>query len=100
MDMYGGVVVYLHRFLTPAQGIEWSSSYSGHSHRPGKEPRFLLDRRPGGPQSRSERGGKDKKNSLSPCRESNADGLARSLITILTELSRLGGREGETVKCL
>jgi hypothetical protein len=34
---------------------------SGQFHAPGKEPRYPLDRRLGGPQSRSDRGGEDKK---------------------------------------
>jgi hypothetical protein len=45
----------------------------------GKNPRFPFDRRLGGPESRSERGGEEKKSRRSAC----------SLITILTELHQL-----------
>jgi hypothetical protein len=48
--------------------------------------RYPLDRRLGGPQSRSGRGGEDKNSQ--PCRESNPTRQAGSLETILTELPR------------
>jgi len=49
MKSYGGVEVYLYAFLTSAlDGDEWSAS------RPSRfNPRYLFDRRLGGPQSRS-----------------------------------------------
>jgi hypothetical protein len=52
---------------------------------PGKESRHTMDRRLGGHHSRSGRGGKEKQHS----RESNSDRPARSLVTVLAELSRL-----------
>jgi hypothetical protein len=54
----------------------------------GKSPRYPLDRRLGGPQSRSGRGGEEK-NSQPPPREPNSSHLIYSLVTILTELSWL-----------
>jgi hypothetical protein len=54
---------------------------------PREEPRYLLDRRPGGTQSRFGRDSEEKYNCL--YRKSNSDRPARSLVTILTELSRL-----------
>jgi hypothetical protein len=47
---------------------------------PGKEPRFQLDRRLGGPQGRSARGGDEKNPNL--CRESNPGRSACSLVTV------------------
>jgi len=55
---------------------------------PGKAPPNPLDRRLGGPQIRSGRG--DEKNSC-PCRESNPGRPARSLVNVVSELSRLLG---------
>jgi hypothetical protein len=46
-------------------------------------PRYPLDRRLGGAQSRSERGGEEK--NFEPCRESNPVRPARSLVTTPTE---------------
>jgi hypothetical protein len=58
----------------------WTVSFTPRSLYPqGKIPRYQLDRRMGRPQSRSGRGGS--------CRESNPSRPARSLLTILTELS-------------
>jgi hypothetical protein len=48
----------------------------------GEKSRYPSDRRLGGLQRRSGRGGEEKKNSC-PCRESNPGRLARSLVTIL-----------------
>jgi len=57
MNMYGGVETWLHAFLTSAMdGGEWLASRHGHFI-PGKSPRYILDRRLGGPQNRSGRGG-------------------------------------------
>jgi len=50
----------------------------------GKETRYPLDRRLGGPQSRSGRGGEEKKFHDCPCRELNPDRSGCSLATILT----------------
>jgi hypothetical protein len=51
----GGEEVYSsYSFLTSAlDGGEWSASHPGCALPPGKEPRYPLDRRLGGPQSRS-----------------------------------------------
>jgi len=54
---------------------------------PGKQPRYPLDRRLGGSENRSGRGGEDEK--ILPCRESNRGRSARSLVTTLTELFQL-----------
>jgi hypothetical protein len=58
---------------------------------PGKEPLYSsLDRRPDGPQSRSGRGGEENKNPFTAhCQEKKPNRPARSLVTIVTELSRL-----------
>jgi hypothetical protein len=61
MKMYGGMIVQIHVFLTSAL------VGSGHLHAPaaslqGKRvPRYLLDRGLGGPQSRYERLGEERK---------------------------------------
>jgi hypothetical protein len=57
MKIYGGVEVQTHAILTSAlDGGEWSDLP------PGKEPpRYPLDRRLGGPQSRSGHGGEENK---------------------------------------
>jgi hypothetical protein len=60
MKTYGGEEVYLHAFLTPAP--DW---LSGQLHTPaalnsGKNPWYSLDRKLGGAQSRSGRGGEEK----------------------------------------
>jgi hypothetical protein len=57
MKTYWGLEVYLHSFLTSAlDGGEWSVSLNGHFFPLGKSPRYPLDRRLGGHQSRSGRG--------------------------------------------
>jgi hypothetical protein len=55
----------------------------------GKSPRYPLDRRFGGPQSLSERGGEEKNSYHSPYRELNPGHQACSLVPMLTELPRL-----------
>jgi hypothetical protein len=61
MKAYGEVKVWLHASLTSAtDGGEWSASRPCRLH-PRKEPRYPLDRRLGGPQSRYECGGGEKK---------------------------------------
>jgi hypothetical protein len=71
MNMYWGVEVYRHAFLTPAlEGGEWSASRPGRFASRRKSPRYLLDRRLVGPQNRSGRGGDEK--IPSPRRESNS----------------------------
>jgi hypothetical protein len=64
---------------------------SGQLHAPaalpqGKSPCCPLDRRLGGPQSRSGRGGEEK-NIFYSCRESNPGRPATSLIIVLTGLA-------------
>jgi hypothetical protein len=60
MKAYRGVDVGIHISLTWAlAGIEWSASHPA-ALTPGKEPPYPLDRRLGGPQSRSERRGEEK----------------------------------------
>jgi hypothetical protein len=54
-----------------------------------KSSRFLLNRRLGGPQSRSGRVGKEKISHHCRCRELDPGRLACSLVSILTELPRL-----------
>jgi hypothetical protein len=52
-------------------GDEWSASLPGRFIPRVKSPLYPLDRRLGGPQSRSGRGGEGKNSQ--PCRESNTD---------------------------
>jgi hypothetical protein len=68
MKMYVEIEVWVHVFLT------WSPDESGQLHipaalPPGKSPRYLLDKRLGGPQKQSERDAEE--TNLRPCRESN-----------------------------
>jgi hypothetical protein len=59
---------------------------------PGKEPRHPFDWRLDGRQSRFGHGGEEKKKSFHcPRWELNPGRSARTLISILTELPRLGG---------
>jgi hypothetical protein len=62
---------------------------SGQCHFPAALPRCPLDRRLGRPQSRSGRGVEEKKSNHCPRRELNHGRPARSLVSILSELSRL-----------
>jgi len=60
MKTFGVVEVQLHTFIAPAiDGDEWSASHPA-TLPTGKEPLALLDRRLGGPQSRSGRDGEEK----------------------------------------
>jgi hypothetical protein len=53
MKTYGGLNVQIHIFLTLAlAGCEWSASRPGHFTPGERAPRYLLDRRLDGPQSR------------------------------------------------
>jgi hypothetical protein len=66
METHGGVAMYLHAFLTLAfGGGEWTASRPSRFTHQGKSPWYLMDKRLGGPQSRSGRGGEDK-NSIIP----------------------------------
>jgi hypothetical protein len=86
MRSYWEVDVYLYA-LTSALDGEWSASRPGHFTPGGKSPRYALDRRLGGIQSRDWCGGEKK--IPSPCRESNPYRPTLSLFTILTELRQL-----------
>jgi len=55
----------------------------------GKNTRHPLDRRLGGSQSRSGRGGEVSKVPIPSCRESNPGYQGRSLVSVVTELIRL-----------
>jgi hypothetical protein len=61
MKAYGGVDVWIHMFLTSAlAGGVVTDSRPGRFTPRGKNTRYLLDRRLGGPQSRSGRRGEEK----------------------------------------
>jgi hypothetical protein len=76
---------YFHAFLN--LGTRWRWVVISRPGRPsGKSPRYLSGRRLGGPQSQSRRGGEDKNNPC-PCRESNLDRPAWSLVIILSYAS-------------
>jgi hypothetical protein len=73
MKAYVGVNVYTHIFLTSALvGGERSASRPVR-FAPGKEPRYPVDRRSGGPQNRSGRRGEEK--ILYPTGTRNSDPL-------------------------
>jgi hypothetical protein len=60
MKAYRGVDVYIHTFLTSVlDGGEWSASRPGR-YTPGESPGCPLDKRLGGPQSRTGRRGVEK----------------------------------------
>jgi hypothetical protein len=50
----------------------WSASLPDHFTSRARDPRYLLDRRLGGLQSRSGRGGEEKEPHYYPCRELNS----------------------------
>jgi hypothetical protein len=81
MKTYWGVESLLHAFLTP----HWMCT-SGYIHAAASLP---LGRNQGVPQSRSERGGDEKKSNIFLVLELNSGRPARSLVTILTELPQL-----------
>jgi hypothetical protein len=77
---------------------EWRYSFTPRKLYPQeKSPRYPLDRRPGGPQSRFGRCGKENKSS---CRESNPGYPAHSVVAILTELTRQNHKESVWKTCL
>jgi hypothetical protein len=78
--------LYLYLLL---DGGEWLASRPGRSTPQVKSRRYPLDRRLGGPHSRSWRDGVKKKSYTAPCRELNRCHSARCLVSILTELRRL-----------
>jgi hypothetical protein len=83
MKTYVWVEVWLRSFLTSAlDGGEWPTSRPGHFTHGERASGYPLDRGPGGLQSWSERGD-EKYSHLNPGRP------ARSLVAILTELTRL-----------
>jgi hypothetical protein len=87
---YYGVEVYLHAFLTSVLGGgEWPASRPGRFICRGKISSKALERGLGGPQSRSGRGGEEKKLHHCPCLESNLGRSPRSLVSILTDVPTL-----------
>jgi hypothetical protein len=61
MKTYWGVEVYLHAFFDLGTRWRWVVSFTSRPHYPqGKSPRYPLDRRLGGAQSRSGHGGEYK----------------------------------------
>jgi hypothetical protein len=67
MKICAVVEVHFHAFLTSAlDGGEWSASRPRSLYLQGKSPWYQLDRRLGGPQSRSGRGGEEKNSQPSP----------------------------------
>jgi len=82
MVTYGGVEVEFHAFLTSVlEGVEQSNSSPG-LFTPGEKARYSLDRRLGGPQSRS--GRSDEEKSPCPCRETNPGRSDPSIVVILS----------------
>jgi hypothetical protein len=72
----------------------WPRTVSGQLHAPvalpaGKEPRYTLDRRLGGPQSRSGRGGEEKNSHslpvIQPVAQRYTTELSRLFIKIITK---------------
>jgi hypothetical protein len=85
-----GVEVQLHAFLTLAlDGSEFVSFMPRRFHQGGKSPWYPLDRRVCGPQRRSRRGGEEKKSCHYARRELNPGRPAHSLVSVLTDLTRL-----------
>jgi len=84
MKMYEGVETQLHEFLTlELEGGEWSAL----------PPCCVLDRRLGGPQSLSGRGGEEK--NLCPCQEPNTPVVPPLYLDpVLTELLRIAMNYG------
>jgi hypothetical protein len=73
--------------LELGNGWRWVISFTSRRFYPRcKSPLYPLDRRPGGPQSRSRHGGKDEESHHRSCREMNPGRPARSLVSILTEI--------------
>jgi hypothetical protein len=61
MKTYGGMDVYIHIFLTSALAEgEWSAPRTCRFNSRGKSSQDPLDKRVGGPQSRSGRSGEEK----------------------------------------
>jgi hypothetical protein len=68
-----------HSLTSALVGGEWSASRSGRFTLQGKSPLYPLDRRLGGPQSRTGRGGEEKNSQIPPGIEPwNPDHPARS----------------------
>jgi hypothetical protein len=79
MKTYRGVEVQLHPFLNSAVDRGPQPLYLR-----AKSPRYPLDRRLAGPQSRSERSGEERKSQHCPYREVNPHRPARSIVSILS----------------
>jgi hypothetical protein len=84
-----GVEVYLYAFFELEARWRWVASFTPRPLYPqGNSPPFPLDRRLGGPQSRSGRGGQEKSSHSPPGIEPlNSDRPACRLVAIPTELS-------------
>jgi hypothetical protein len=90
MKAYWGVEVPLHAFLTSVlDGGEWSASRPGCFTPQGKSPWYALDRRLGGSQNRSGRGGEEKNSQSPPGIEPWNPCPAPSPVTVPTELTAL-----------
>jgi hypothetical protein len=61
MTTYGGVEIQLSAFTSALDGGKWSTSRTIRFTPGGKVPRYPVERRLSGPQSRSGRGGEDRK---------------------------------------
>jgi hypothetical protein len=89
----GWVEVYIHSFFDLDTRWKWVVSFTPQPLPPppkGKSPWYLLDRRLGGPQSRTGRGCEEKNSHSSPGIEpQNPDRPAHSLVATSTELPRL-----------
>jgi hypothetical protein len=91
MKAYWGVEVYhLALFDLGTEGGEWSASRPGRFTPRERAPFYPLDRRLGGPQSRSGRGGEEKNSQPPPAIEPEyTDRPAHIPVSIPSELSRL-----------
>jgi hypothetical protein len=91
MKAYWGVELLLHSFFDLGTRGRWVVSFTPRPLYPQvTSPWHSFDRRLGGPQNRSGRGGEEKNSQLPPGIEPyNPDRPARSLVTIPTELSKL-----------
>jgi hypothetical protein len=78
------------RILNLGTRWRWVFSFTARSLYPRrKSPRYPLDGRLGGPQSRAGRGGEEEKSHHCLCQELNPSRPARSVVPTLTELPRL-----------
>jgi hypothetical protein len=90
MNMYwrsGGIAPRILNLGT--SGGDWSASRPGRVKPRGMRPCYPLNKRLGGPQSWSGRGGDEQTPYHCPCQELNPGRPSISLVTILTELPRV-----------